>query len=224
MSGKAKTNHVDNAVAVIRGPKRTDSEMVVITRTISDAAETSADWSTAVEVQSAVAAWKQAADAIDAQAKLIAQLQEQLKGAGTKILTLRRTWRSATKHVVGTVNVYASGSADKVKSLHFDVLTRLPVSGADGAPEKLTVVRGADLGVAIAHWVRGSHRHGFAVQYAADPGNPSTYSALIPSSKAKYTIDGLSPGQIVHVRVAAQDSTEKSGLGSWSAWVTGSAR
>jgi hypothetical protein len=224
MSGKAKTNPVDKAVAVIRRPKRSDADIVALTHTISDAAETSPDWSAAVDVQSAVAAWKQAADTIDAQAKMVAGLREQLKGAGSKLLSLRRTWRSATKHVVSTVNVFANGSADKVKSLHFDVLTRMPVAGATDAPANITVVRGKDVGVAVAHWVRGSLRHGFVVQYATDLGNPSTFSALIPSSKAKYTIDGLSPGQVVHVRVAAQDSTEKSGLGPWSAWVSGSAR
>ena len=218
-----KAPAVDKAAPVLHKPMQTDVEKVQATRSTTQSMQASASWSAASDVQAATKVWNTAADSIEANAKVIAQLKDQLKTAESKQRTYRRDWRAARAQVLGSVNVFCAGSADAVKAFNFDVRSHAFI-GAQAAPENLTVASGKDPGDATASWSRGTAHHGFVVQYATDVATPASYSALTPCTKTKYTVSGLPSGSNVHFRIAAVDPTSKSGIGPWCAWAAGTAR
>ena len=212
-----------NAVATIKRKTNTDTLRVSVTHDLSQAMSQSTNWSAATDVQSAVKAWGAGADAIDANAKTIANLRAQLKAAEAKQLTLRRTWTAAKKQVLSNVTVFCGGSADMVKTFTLDVITRTTV-GALPAPIDLAVNPGKVLGEVVTTWEKGLATHGFLVQHATDPTNAATVSAYIPSTKPKLTLGSLPQGANVSVRVAAIDPASPTGMSPWTAWVVGNAR
>ena len=166
-----------------------------------------------------VAKWNQAADAVSAKSELADKLRLQLATTMNDLRVARRDWKASTQHVLSTVNVFSQGSVDAVKSFAMEVQSR-NAAGAPQAPVNLTVVRGAKPGEALARWKRvGKVSHGFVVQHATDIANPTTYSAYAPSTRMKYTLNGLPSGTTVYVRVAAIDPNE--GLGPWTQWASG---
>jgi hypothetical protein len=183
----------------------------------------SPDWAASPALQDAAKGWNADADAIEANAKVIAALKDQLKAADSKQRSLRRDWRTSTKHVLSTAGVVCGGSVDRVKALGLDVITQTKVGALD-APTDLVVQAGKALGQTVSAWLKGNARHGFLVQHATDPANPATYSAVTPSTKTKYTLDGSPSGANVYVRVAAVDPTSKSGMSPWTPWTAGTAR
>jgi hypothetical protein len=220
MVAKTKASHVDRAMPAIRKPRRTDADKLTLTRSMSDTIKASPEWGAAIDVQAATNGWNTAADAIDAQAKMVASLEDQLNTAVSHLGVLRRDWQAATKHLTSTVNVFCKGSVNRVKAFGFDVVTRgtrTPLV----APSDLAATKGKTLGAVNASWSRGSARNGFVVQHAMDPANPATYSAFVPCTKPRYTLEGAPSGSLVYLRVAAVDPTEKSGLGPWSEWTGG---
>jgi len=221
--GKKKTPPIDKASPTIRKPKKTDVNKVQCTRSTAQAMLQSPHWGAAADVQGAVKVWNASADDIEANAKVIAGLKDQLATAESKQQSYRRNWRASTSQVLSTVSVFCNGSADMVKSFGFDVRTRT-VMGAQAAVENVTVSTGLLIGEVVGRWPRGTARSGFVVQHAADPGNAATYSAMVPCTKTKYTLGGSPSGSIVHLRVAAVDTTLPSGMGPWSAWASGTAR
>jgi hypothetical protein len=223
MSGKKNTPHVDRARPVIRVPKQTDAERVALTHSTSSAAKASPDWAAATDVQSAVIVWSKSADDLATNALQVGTLKGQLSLAEAKQRVLRRTWQTATTHVVSTVNMFAAGSVDTIKGFSLDVIGHT-TAGAQLAPEQLQVALGKVPGSALASWKRGAAKHGFVVQHATDPGNPATVSASVPSTKAKYQLDGQPSGSTVYFRVAAIDPTMASGQSPWCVWVAGTVR
>jgi len=185
--------------------------------------QASSNWAAATDVQGAVKVWNKGADDLEANAKEVAKLRDQLSTAENKQLGLRRDWKAATSQVVSTVNVFCGGSADMVTGFNFDLRSHAG-SSAQGVVGGLTVSTGKQIGEVVAGWVRGTANNGFVVQWATDPGNAATYSALTPWTKRKYTLGGAPSGSTVHFRVAAVDSTQKSGIGPWSAWASGTVR
>jgi hypothetical protein len=223
--GKKKkgTSPIDKASPTIRKPKATDVEKVQCTRSTTQGMQASPSWAAATDVQGAVKVWNTCADDIEANAKVIATLKDQLSTAEAKQRSLRRNWQAATSQVLSTVNVFCGGSADMVKTFNVDVRAHT-VLGAQAAVEDVTVSTGTQIGEVVASWPRGTGRRGFVVQWATDPANAATYSAQTPCTKTKYTLGGSPSGSIVHLHVAAVDPTSKSGIGPWSAWAAGTAR
>ena len=220
---KTKKATVDSAVATIGQPKGTDVQKVSTTRSITQNMQQCPDWAAAVDVQAAVKTWNKDADAIDANAKTIATLREQLKIAEAHQEALRRNWRASSKAVVATVTLFCSGSVTKVKAFALAVLTRNTL-GALEAPTALAVNPGTVGGDVEAKWLRGVARHGFLVQHATDPANAATVSPSIASTKSKFKLGGLPPNASISFRVAAIDPNAAAGQSPWSAWVLGNAR
>jgi hypothetical protein len=223
MSNKKGTAPIDKAVPTITKPKKTDVQKVSCTRTTTQAMQQSASWATATDVQGAVKAWNKNADDLEANTKTIAAIKEQLKAAEAKQRTIRRSWRASTQQVLSTVNVFCEGSADLVKGLGVEVRSRT-AAGALDAPADLTLATGKEAGEVGFHWLKGKATHGFVVQHATDPNNAATYSAMVPCTKTRYTLDGQPSKSTVYGRVAAVDPTSPSGLGPWSVWAAGTAR
>jgi len=220
---KAKTaKHVDRATPVLRTPRKTDADKVQATRTASQAMQASPDWAQAVEVQGAVTAWNKVADDMQANVAAVGAAKEVLFQAEAKARVLRRKWQAATDHVLSTVNVFADGSGDVVKGFSLGVRGRT-ATGAQLAPEGLSVAPDKAPGSVVAKWKRGTGTHGFIAQHATDPANPATYSAIVPCTASKCRLEGQLSGAVVHFRVAAIDPTEASGQSPWTAWVAGTA-
>ena len=220
---KTKTPPVDRAEATVKKATRTDSLKVSVTRSVCQGMKQCADWAAATLVQTAVKAWSDGADGLEANAKVIVDLRTQLKAAEAKQNTLRRDWGVAKAHVLVAVTSFCGGSADKVKAFTLDVVTRGRL-GALGAPIDLIVMPGKAIGEAVSTWEKGIAQHGFLVQHATDPSNAATVSAPIASTKPKFTLGGLPSGANVSVRVAAIDPASPTGQSPWSAWVVGNAR
>jgi len=221
--GKKASAPIDKAAPVIAKPKKTDVQKVQCTRTTTQAMQQSASWAAAADVQGAVKIWNKDADDIEANAKVVAALKDQLKAAETKQRTIRRSWRASTKQVTSTVNVFCNGSVDLVKGFGIEVWTRNAI-GALEAPQSLTLTPGKAMGEVAYRWQRGKARHGFVVQHATDPANAATYTAIVPCTKTRYTLGGLPSKSVVYGRVAAVDPSSLTGLSPWSEWAPGTVR
>ena len=183
----------------------------------------SPDWAAATDVQTAVAVWSKATDAVEADTKVIADLRAQLKNAEAALASHRRDWVASKLQVTATVTVFCGGSVDKVKGFNLDVRTHARI-GLLGALIDLTVNPARDPGQVQVAWAKGAARHGFLAQHATDPNVPATISAAIPCTKPKLLVSGLTPGASLSFRVAAIDPASPTGMSPWSAWVIGNAR
>jgi len=215
MSSKKKPP-VDRAVATIKKSTATDTLKVSVTHSLGQAMQQSPDWAAASDVQSAVKAWGKDADAIDANAKSIANLRAQLKAAEATQEGLRRDWLASKKQVLSTVTVFCGGSADKVKGFNLDVVTRARL-GALATPADLAVNPGKLPGDVVSTWTKGLATHGFLVQHATDPNSAATISTPTACTKARFTLGGMPQGANVSMRVAAIDPA------SWATRADGAA-
>ena len=215
---KTKAKPVDRAMPTIRKPKSTDVTRVATTRSTTTAMKGSSLWSGSPELQAANTAWNSAADALEGNAKAISNLRSQLATLEASQRTLRVGWTAATKRMIGIATVVCQGSADNVHALGLDVFTHA-APGAVATPAGLTGKPGSLPGQALLAWHRGSAKHGFLVQHAADVANQATWSVLIPSTRAKYTFDGGQPQSTMHFRVASIDSTSSTGMSPWTDWI-----
>jgi len=219
---KSKKGPVDRAVATIKKRTNRDVLRVSVACDVSKAAAQSLEWDAAPAVQTAFTGWNDATDAIEANAKVIADLRAQLKTAEARQEGLRRDWAASKGQVTSSVTVFCRGSADRVKAFALDVLTRSKL-GALPAPEGLTANPGTALGELAAAWAKGVAWHGFLVQHATDPADPATFSIPAASTKPRFILDGLPSKANVSIRVAAIDPASSTGQSPWSAWVTGNA-
>jgi hypothetical protein len=169
------------------------------------------------------AAWNTAADTIESTAKAIHDLRAQLAVLMAAQQGHRRDWSAAQKRVISESEVVTQGSADQVRELGFDVLTRIG-PGLLAAPVVISAVSGKAVGEAVLTWHRGLAKHGFIVQRATDLANQATYSSPEPRTKAKYTLVGGNSGAVVHFRVAAIDPASPSGQSPWSDWAVATVR
>jgi hypothetical protein len=220
---KSKKATVERATATIKKATHTDVLKVSVTSSISQAMQQSPSWATATDVQTAVKAWSADATAIATNATLIAALREQLGAAEIKQVGLRRDWVAGKQQVLSTITVFCGGSADMVKGFNLDVVTHARI-GLLAAPQGLAVNPGKVAGEVVAKWAKGIAVHGFVVQHATDPTNAATVSAPTPSTKPRFTLDGMVSSANVSVRVAAIDPASPTGMSPWSAWVVGNAR
>ena len=217
---KAKS---DTATPHITGPMRTDATRVATTRTQATAMEASPLWAGAPQLQTVTTGWTKAADAMEANGKVVADLKKKLAAAIADQHGLRRDWKAATLQVIATAASVCQGSVDQVRALGFETRTYSPV-GELPAPTGLAVNPGKDLGEAVFSWKRGSATHGFIVQHATDVANLATISDALPCTRSKFTLKGATPSSTVHFRVAAIDPRSETGAGPWSDWIAGMVR
>jgi len=221
MTSKAKP--AQQAKPYIKAPRKTDVAKIHVTRSTTTSMQGSSGWATAPAVQAASVVWNQKADALEANAKVIADFRSKLKIAEANQSGLRRDWSIATDHMIATVAIQCGGSADDAHGFGFDVLTHTPV-GLLPAPQDLTTKPGKAVGELVLSWKRGIATHGFIVQHAVDVANPATVSAPVPCTRTKYTLKGALSSSVVHLRVAAIDPIAEEGHSPWSDWVAGTVR
>jgi hypothetical protein len=221
--GTKKKAKADTALPTIAGPLHTDVTRVSATRTTATAMEASPLWAGAPQLQTATTGWTKAADALEANGKVIADFRKKLAAAIADQHGLRRDWKAATGQVVASAAIVCQGSVDQVRALGFEVRSHGPI-GALPAPTGLTASPGKGLGEVVFAWKRGSARHGFIVQHATDVANQATYSGMLPCTRSKYTLNGAQASSTVHFRVAAVDPSSDTDLGPWSDWIAGQVR
>jgi hypothetical protein len=224
MPKKGKAKPVDRAEPTIKQATVTDRQKVDVAHSTTASMAKSPLWGTSLDVQAAAKVWNQSADDLDGNAKVIADLRNQLKAAEAKQEGYRRSYRACKRQVLSTVSLVCAGSADDVKGFSLDVITRSaasPLAAVDG----ITTSPGTAVGEATAKWPRGLARNGFLVQHATNPADPVTVSAPVASTKTKYTLGGAGPsGSSVYFRVAAVDPLATTGQSPWSAWVIATVR
>jgi len=224
MTKKAKAPP-ERATPVMAMARATDVDKIDAANTHVAAMKASPDWVNApATVQTATTAWSAAATAIANNAITIANLRSQLAQAEAAQRTFRRKWNDAARQILGALAAWCDGSADMVTRLGFRVLTHAASLGSLAVPSNLTTALGASLGESTVKWARGNARHGFLVQHATDVANAATYSAAVPCTKSRFTLEGAVSASVVHFRVAAIDPSAKTGMTAWSDWVAGTVR
>jgi hypothetical protein len=218
-----KPKRANSARPTVRTPVKSDADRVAVSHALSVSMQASPSWAQAVDVHPALTRVSKGADDLLANTKLITELKSQLQDAEAKQRVLRRDWGMSMRSLQSTVEVFAAGNADLVKSLGFEVLNRAQHVVVT-APIDLSVRMGKNVGEVIAAWKRGQARSGFVVQHATDPHNTATYSANLPSTKSTCTLSGFPSGTVVHVRVAAVDPAAQLTTNLWSDWASGTAR
>jgi hypothetical protein len=217
-----KAKPVDRAKPVIRKDKSTDTAKVAVTRSVTTVMKAAPQWN-APAIQTAQAAWNTAADAMENNAKSIADLRSKLDALVATQRANRHAWGVATRQMISAVEVVCQGSPDAVHGMGFDVQSHV-VAGPQPAPSGVAARPGTAGGEAQVSWQRGSGSHGFIVQHATDVANPATMSPAIPCTKTKYMLEGAPSLSTVHFRVAAIDPNSPAGQGPWSDWVTSTVR
>jgi hypothetical protein len=199
--------------------RRTTADKVSLTRSLSTSMKTSSHWSSAAELQSSVASWNASADALEANAALIAHLRDQLDQAQLVQRTTLQDWAAGTAHVFANVDILAGGDVETLQSLGFVPAVRgAPL--APNVPDHVTSLPGKLPGQAMVRWDPGVSEHrGYVVQHGTDAANAATYSAPVVSTKRRYLLTGASPASVVQFRVAAIDPSSPAGQTAWSLWV-----
>jgi hypothetical protein len=208
---------------VPEGPRVTDGDKVNLTRKHTTSAKQSPDWNAAGDVQAAFAKWNASADAIESNGKNIVQLRKQLTDAENQQKQNRLAWSACTRAVLIAIAIYAAGAAKIILGFGFGTRMHTPV-GPLPMVSGLKSMLGKLSGQTIVEWTRGLAKRGFLVQHAADNANQATWSMPMPCTKTKILLEGLPPGSVVHVRVAAIDPSQKIGQGPWSEWIAATVR
>ena len=215
---KKKAKPVDRATPVIRKPKETDADKISVTRGITSAMKATPQWAANPQLQAAATTWNAAADAIESNAKVVADLRTKLLAAVALQRANRQAWSVSTKQITAIAEVVSEGSPDTVHALGFDVHTHV-APAAVPAPSGLVAMPGTVSGQALVSWQRGGVKRGFFVQHATDVANQATYVAPVLVGKTKYTLENAPSGSVVHFRVSAADLTSPTGMSPWSDWV-----
>lgn len=219
-----KAKPVDRAQPTIKQATVTDAQKVTVARSTSASMAKSPLWGGAGDVQAAAKAWNQSADDLESNAKVIADLRNQLKTAEAKQQGIRRSYRACKRQVLSTVSLVCAGSADAVKGFSLEVITRATPSPLD-VVEGLTTSPGSEMGEASAKWLKGRARNGFLVQHCTSPADPATCSGSIACTRTKYTLTGAgASGTSVYFRIAAVDPLSLTGQTPWTGWVAATVR
>jgi hypothetical protein len=220
---KPKKEQTQHAKPTSKKPFNTDDEKITCEHEHVDALKASSHWATATDVQSAASAWGATTDQLDTNAKLITKLHGDLAAATTVQTALRIKWLSGRTHTISAVRAFAGGDPTIIADMGFTVLTRAAPGSEITAPTGIVTSPGTISGEALFAWDEGANRHGFVVQHATNPADPSTFSAPIPCTSPDFALDGQPPGAVVHLRVASIDPAVKGHLTDWSPWVAGTA-
>ena len=199
-------------------PRHTTADKVSLTRSLTTSMQASSHWPAATELQSSVTSWNTLANALEANAALIAHLHDQLAQAQLSQRLTLQNWAAGAKHVFSNVDILAGGDVETIQSLGLVPVVRgAPI--AQLVPDHITSVPGTLSGQAVVKWDPGvKGRHGYVVQHGTDV---ATAAATVPVvfTKRRYVITGASPASVVQLRVAAVDSSSPTGQTAWSPWV-----
>jgi len=216
----AKATTPDHAIATSKKAIGADGEKIACCNEHMTAMKECASWAAAADVQSAANGWAQTNTALSSNVDTIEGLREQLATAVGNQRTLRLKWLAGRKHTIGAVNVFCAGSAQLVEAFGFDEYVKAPADVTITVPGDIITSPGASPGEVDVAW-DGVDRHGFMLQWAADPANPATFSQVIPCTVPNFTLTGQTSAATLHFRIAAIDPSQPGHMTAFSGWVAG---
>src|SRR5258708_2295626 len=94
-----KAKPVDRATPCIRKARNTDGAKITVTRSLSTTMQSSSLWNASPELQAAAKAWNAPSDALESNAKAIADLRGKLGTLEASQRVNRHDWSVATKQI-----------------------------------------------------------------------------------------------------------------------------
>ncbi len=210
--------NIDHATAQLPDPIDTPAQMVAAGNKHIPAIKNSPEFANAPEVETAVGAWEvENTNLEDANQKVVdADLAAALARQNQQ--TIARRWRMRAQGCITAINVYADGSKDIVGKFAMNLATRNEPPLAT-VPEELRGVRVKESGTAAVRWKTTDGNHGFMLQHATNPNDPTTISAPFHCTAGKFKLPEQTPGATVYFRVAACDSRLPGNQTPYTPWL-----
>jgi hypothetical protein len=209
---------VDQASPQITEPMQTPEEMVSTGNDTIAKINASANIANASEVAANVKAWATVNTALDTNNKAKANAKAQLQQTETAEPALVRRWKVRRDMVLTAIKSFGDGSKQAVQGFNVEVAQR-QVKPLAVLPENLRALKKPQPTYANVRWDKVPGAHGYVLQHCTNTADPTTYSAPINLSEARYHLSGQTPGTTVWFRVAACDSALPNGQTAFTAWV-----
>ena len=215
MSAKKKS---DRATAVPPEVLTTKQQKLDGGRKLIAAMQKSSDWAQATDVQKTALDWGKVMDDWQANGKSIVDTRTALAKLESDELVFARRWDTKRRATGSAVTDYADGSKDVVNGFGWGVLGHNPLPPA-GIPTNLRDRHSKVHGTAAAVWDTVHQKYDFQVQYTTNTADPTTFSALITTSKASFKLPGQTRGAVIYVRVRTVDPKLPGSVSDWTQWV-----
>lgn len=212
-NGKAQ----GTAVPLLVGAHRSAAEMVQCGTNHYNALSGSSEWTDAA-LHGPAADWKQSTDDLAANHQKLEDLRKQIAVVLGQEVVLMRKWSSTAHACQGAVGTHCAGNADKVKACGFANVKRSARPPAS-TPSNLKAKNTKQEGQVGVEWDSDGYRHDYQVQWATNPADTATYSALNLVSQRKFVLSGQTYGAMLHFRVRALDAKLQNGTTDWTPWV-----
>jgi hypothetical protein len=161
--------------------------------------------------------WTAANTALDTNNKNKAAGKAAVALAETSQPILMRRWAVRKDAVMVAIAAYGDGSKDLVQTF-VAVEEREPAPLA-GVPVNLRAMKVNKPTIASVRWDPTPGAHGYLLQHATNPADPTTYSAAISTPGARFHLPGQAPATMVYFRVLACDPALPNGQTAYTAWV-----
>jgi hypothetical protein len=162
------------------------------------------------EVQQGVTTWLAAADKVDQSSQKVKAAHLALTAMIATLALDMAAWKRAAHAIVALINTVGAGSAEAIKQWGFATTAKAIAALSSDPPQGLRATYSRAL-VLTVRWNGVSGHRGYLLQMG--DGTPQGWGAPIPCPMARFSPQGLAPGQKVAFRVAVQ---RKNGLSNWS--------
>ena len=214
----SKSTTVDRARPTIPQPK-TPEAMVTEGKALLAGVNASSNIGQATDVAAAAKGLGTVNDQLDANNAKKAKAKGDLQTAEANELPLVRRWGARRRALASAIELFSDGSKDVAKTFSVAVEEKHTTATAT-TPENLRPMKAKKHTAAGCRWNPTPGAHGYMVQHCSNPADPSTYSPQISCSKARFWLDGQTPGATVNFRVLACDERLlPSGQSPYTAWV-----
>jgi hypothetical protein len=208
----------DVAIPQITEPTRTAEDMVTTGNDLIPKIKASPNYSSSPDLQTAVTNWQTATTNLDTNNTAKAKARNDLDTAETNEPALKRRWTIRKESVLVAIKAVGDGSKDIVQSFSVAVEQKKPKVQAT-VPVDVRAMKVNLPTFASVRWNPTPGAHGYLLQHATNPSDPTTISAAIPCKAARYHLGGQTAGTTVYFRVLACDETLPNGQTAYSAWV-----
>jgi hypothetical protein len=208
----------DVANPQITEPTRSAEEMVTTGNDLIPKIKASPNYAKSPEVQAAVANWDTANTNLDTNNKAKAKAKNDFETADTNEPALKRRWGVRKDAVLVAIKAEGDGSKDIVQSFNVAVEQKKPRVQAT-VPVGLRGMKVHMPTYASVRWNPTPGAHGYLLQHATNPSDPTTFSVAIPCKGARFHLGGQTAGTTVYFRVLACDESLPNGQTAYCGWV-----
>jgi hypothetical protein len=210
---------VDRATPSIPQPEQADEIVVEGEATIAGVkASPHFNDPGAADVQAKAKGYEDAITALKGNNAAKQQGRVLLNQAETAEPALIRRVGTRRRGLANAIEAFADGSKDV--ALTFVKKLEAKHAAPDAStPANLRPLKTRKHGDAACRWDRSPGAEGYVVQHCTNTADPSTYSAALHSTEARYHLLGQAAGTTLFFRVAALDKKLPAGQTDWTAWV-----